>query len=584
MAAPAPDVVPAPEVRMQFQCSIAGKPATMNEGGGLKDAKGRALSVSRLDVLLSRLAFQRADGSWVEAAGWHGFFRAAEPSRTAVVRGMAKGRYRAVRFGIGIEKEANHADPSRLAPDDPLNPVTNGMHWNWQGGYIFMALEGHWQLDQAPPGLLGGFSYHLGNDEQYTMVEVPVATDLSKTAVLVLTLDVARLLRGIDITEDGESTHSRTEDRVVKTLKQNLTAAFTLKSGIAAVAPETAPRGTSGAVSPQGAAYPFAISANFPQMKLPADNTPTVGGVRLGEILFHDRRLSKDLTLSCASCHAATAAFSDPGKAFSTGVGGQIGARNTMPIFNLAWGTEFFWDGRAKGLRNQALFPIQDAHEMAETLPGIERKLNADPATVAQFREVFGPGTVTAAKVGLALEQFMLTQISQDSKFDRVTKGQGSFTPEEKRGFELFLTEHDPYRGLFGADCFHCHGGALFTTQQFLNNGLPIVNEDTGREKVSRDPADRGKFRTPSLRNVALTAPYMHDGRFQTLEEVVEHYDHGVQRSATLDPNLAKHPAAGLKLTDADKKALVAFMKTLTDPAYLQKASAAPSRAGKSPE
>ena len=579
----APDVLDGVGLTMQLECSAGRKPLIMNEIGGLTDCKKRALSVSRLDLLMSELAMQRADGSWVEVKGWHGFFRAGEPSRRMGISGIPKGSYRSVRFGIGVEKSANHSDPNRLPPEDPLHPISSGMHWGWQGGYVFMALEGHWQPDSAPDGLLGGFSYHLGNDEHYTMVEIPTALDLTESSVLVLKLDVERLLSGLNIAEDGETTHSRTEDRIVKMLKHNLQTAFTLHSESRQPGSAAASRRAtgSGSSAPHGTPFPFALSANFPQMKLPADNVPTLEGVRLGEQIFRDKRLSKDNTLSCASCHVSEAGFSDPGKSFSVGVGGKLGVRNTMPIFNLAWSKEFFWDGRAQGLRNQALMPIQDPHEMAASLPEVERKLNADPIVASQFQEVFGAGGVTAAKVGLALEQFMLTQISQDSKFDRVTKGQGSFTPEEKRGFDLFLTEHDPYHGLFGADCFHCHGGALFTNQQFVNNGLPIADEDVGREKVTGNPADRGKFRTPSLRNVELTAPYMHDGRFKTLEEVIEHYDHGVQRTATLDPNLAKHPAEGLKISAADKKALVAFMKTLTDPACRTKTKTLPVQTAK---
>jgi cytochrome c peroxidase len=183
--------------------------------------------------------------------------------------------------------------------------------------------------------------------------------------------------------------------------------------------------------------------------------------------------------------------------------------------------------------------------------------------------------------VGLALEQYLLTLVSQDSRFDRMMKGSERFTAQEKRGFELFLTEHDPAQGLRGGDCFHCHGGALFTNHQFMDIGLPARGPgrkpDAGRQAVTADPADHGKFRTPSLRNVAVTGPYMHDGRFKTLEEVVNHYDHGVQRRPNLDPNLAKHPAEGMQLTAEDKAALVAFLRTLTDPAFVPRGGAGPS-------
>jgi cytochrome c peroxidase len=315
----------------------------------------------------------------------------------------------------------------------------------------------------------------------------------------------------------------------------------------------------------------------MPSVTLPADNIPTVDGVALGKLLFHDTRLSRDGTVSCASCHDPAHAFADAGKAVSTGVGGRPGTRNAMPLFNLAWAPSLFWDGRAPTLRQQVAGPIEHPLEMAETLPHVAAKLGADSDMTTRFKRALG-GPVTPGRIGLALEQYMLTLVSQDAKFDRVMKGAAQFTPGEKRGFELFLTEHDPRLGLRGADCFHCHGGALFTNQQFMNNGLTLRGGDTGREQVSSQAADRGKFRTPSLRNVAVTGPYMHDGRFKTLEEVIEHYDHGLARHPNLDPNLAKHPPEGLKLSAEDKAALVAFLKTLTDPAFAPPASARQAR------
>jgi cytochrome c peroxidase len=164
----------------------------------------------------------------------------------------------------------------------------------------------------------------------------------------------------------------------------------------------------------------------------------------------------------------------------------------------------------------------------------------------------------------------LLTLTSFDSKFDRSMQGKEQLTDEEKRGFELFMTEYEPRMGQKGADCFHCHGGPLFSDHQFHNNGLSPIETDTGRERVTQDERDLYKFSTPSLRNIALTAPYMHDGRFETLEEVIEHYDHNLRRSPTLDPNLAKHPPTGMRLSSEDKKALVAFLKMLTDEKFVK--------------
>ena len=169
------------------------------------------------------------------------------------------------------------------------------------------------------------------------------------------------------------------------------------------------------------------------------------------------------------------------------------------------------------------------------------------------------------ARIGLALEQFLLMQVSADSKFDRAVRGEDKLTVEEQHGLQLFLTEYDPARGKRGADCFHCHGGGLFTDFVTRSNGIDLVSKDAGAQKATSREADHGRFKTPSLRNVALTAPYMHDRRFNTLEEVVQHYDHGVKRATNLDPNLAKHPQDGMGLTADEQKALVAFLRTLTD-------------------
>jgi cytochrome c peroxidase len=310
--------------------------------------------------------------------------------------------------------------------------------------------------------------------------------------------------------------------------------------------------------------YRFTFSQFFPRPDMPRDNPLTEEGVELGRRLFLDTRLSANHAQSCASCHRPGAAFSDD-RPVSRGADGAEGTRNAMPLLNLAWKSSFFWDGRAATLREQVLQPITNPVEMHETLSNVTAKLAADPEYPAMFARAFGPGKITADRVARALEQFLLTRVSYDSKFDRVLNGQAKLTDEEQHGFELFHTEYDPAHGQYGADCFHCHGGPLFRSQDFANNGLDAEPADAGRGAVTGRAGDRGKFAVPSLRNVELTGPYMHDGRFQTLEEVVEHYCTGMKRSATLDPNLAKHPDGGVPLSAGDKRALVAFLKTLTD-------------------
>jgi len=245
-----------------------------------------------------------------------------------------------------------------------------------------------------------------------------------------------------------------------------------------------------------------------------------------------------------------------------------------MPLFNLAWKPSFFWDGRAASLREQVLIPIEDHRELNEDLANVVTKLEADPAYKAGFAEAFGGPGISSERLAIALETFLLSLVSHDSKFDRARRGEATLTDLEQRGFELFMTEREPRSGQFGGDCFHCHGGALFTDHQFRNNGLLIDAADPGRGEVTGLALDQGTFSTPSLRNIALTAPYMHDGRFATLEEVLDHYSAGVQRTRTLDPNLAKHPDGGLGLSPEEKRALIAFLRTLTDDQFSRDAYA----------
>ena len=251
-----------------------------------------------------------------------------------------------------------------------------------------------------------------------------------------------------------------------------------------------------------------------------------------------------------------------------------------MPLLNLAWKSSFFWDGRAATLREQVLQPIENPVEMHETLAGVVVKL-AHPTNdyPSQFARTFGAPEITTDRIARALEQFLFVQVSHRSKFDRSLAGAVELNEQEKRGFELFHTEYDPRRGQLGADCFHCHGGPLFQNQGFANNGLDVVLTDLGRYEATRKDGDKGKFAVPSLRNVAITTPYMHDGRFATLEEVIEHYSSGVKPSPTLDPNLAKHPEGGVPLSPEDKRALVAFLKTLTDERFL----ASPTQLSRTP-
>jgi cytochrome c peroxidase len=297
-------------------------------------------------------------------------------------------------------------------------------------------------------------------------------------------------------------------------------------------------------------------------------NELTVEGVRLGRMLFYDKQMSLDNSISCGSCHKQDNGFSDPDR-LSEGVGGSLGKRQAMAIFNTAWHTnEFFWDGRSHLLRDQSLKPIEDGLEMKETLANVISKLKGEQLYLDQFTRAFGDDDITSERMSLALEQFMNSIVSNQSKYDDHLAGSATLTDSEERGRVLFFAEYNPsFPEVSGADCAHCHGGNNFDNNRYMNNGLDIESEQTdiGREDVSLDPADKAKFKVPSLRNVELTAPYMHDGRFTSLEEVVNHYNENIHISPTIDPALEYTTQTGLMLSDQDQNDLIAFLKTLTD-------------------
>ncbi|MFN4254591.1 MAG: cytochrome-c peroxidase [Saprospiraceae bacterium] len=311
---------------------------------------------------------------------------------------------------------------------------------------------------------------------------------------------------------------------------------------------------------------------DFPDPEFPAGNKPTVQGVMLGRMLFYEKLLSKDGSQACADCHRQPDGFSDSLQ-FSIGVEKLPGKRQAMPVMNLAWHKNgMFWDGRAATAHEQALMPIQDPLEMNETLANVVAKLSAEKKYRDQFVRAFGDATVTAERIGRAIEQFEFVMISNNSKYDQWKRGEATLTASEERGRKLFFTEFDPFSGQIGAECFHCHAGFNFTNDEYMNNGLDADadQKDEGRMKVTLDPADKAKFKTPTLRNIARTAPYMHDGRFKTLEEVIDHYNTGARNSATVEFLMQYNlQPGGLGLTASEKADLVAFLKTLTDDEFL---------------
>ena len=299
---------------------------------------------------------------------------------------------------------------------------------------------------------------------------------------------------------------------------------------------------------------------------IPSDNPQTEEGVALGRRLFFDPILSGNGTVSCASCHQPPLSFSD-NTPNSAGSLGTLGSRNTMPLFNLAWNynERFAWDGKELSLERQVLEPVSNPLEMNANWDDVLERLNGHPEYPELFDRAFPLEPLTRELVAKAIAQFERTLISANSKFDRYSIGQATLTEQELNGLVVFMSEDK-------GDCFHCHGSPnnpLWTTNDFHNNGLDASFSDLGLGAVTGDPNDNGKFRAPSLRNLAYTAPYMHDGRFETLEAVVDFYSEGLQESPTIDPLMKNIDQGGVQLSSQDKADLIAFLRSLSDPSFI---------------
>ncbi|OOV17591.1 cytochrome-c peroxidase [Flavobacterium sp. LM4] len=309
------------------------------------------------------------------------------------------------------------------------------------------------------------------------------------------------------------------------------------------------------------------IPDNFPQFTDSKTNPLTADGIALGKKLFFDKRLSGNNQISCATCHQQHLAFSDGLALTSQGVSGNTLERNSPALINLAWAENgLFWDGGSNNLESQAFAPLAHEDEMHQNLTELIDELNADANYPGLFNKAFGKA-INQADIAKAIAQFERTLISGNSKYDKYVRGElaGVLDQDELKGLELA-------RQL----CFSCHAGVLMTDNLYHNNGIDIDFTDNtelmmkrGRARITNNSEDLGKFRTPTLRNVEKTGPYMHDGRFITLEAVIEHYSNGVLDSPTLDPLLKKDKKLGVTLSDTEKKQLIAFLKTLTDYQYL---------------
>jgi cytochrome c peroxidase len=305
-------------------------------------------------------------------------------------------------------------------------------------------------------------------------------------------------------------------------------------------------------------------------MPLALDNPVTVEGVDVGRHLFYDPILSKKQVMSCGTCHKQENAFSDAPHAFSQGNGGKSTTRNTMPLFNLAWYSGFFWDGRAPSIEEQVFHPVRNPDEMDLAWQDATQRVRASRFYRQKFKLAFGNTKIDSVLIAKAIGQFLRTLISNQSKFDRVLAGKDHFTSDEFAGFVLM---NDMTKG----DCLHCHttdGNALGTTGLLSNNGLDKAADaaqypDPGLGGHTLKPGDFGKFKIPSLRNLAATAPYMHDGRFRTLEEVLDFYSEGVQTGVNTDSKMGLAHQGGVRLTAVEKKQAIAFLLTLTDSTFL---------------
>jgi cytochrome c peroxidase len=297
------------------------------------------------------------------------------------------------------------------------------------------------------------------------------------------------------------------------------------------------------------------VPPGFPPLPAPADNPLTAEKFALGQSLFFDRRLSRTGEVACGSCHLQANAFADP-RRVSEGVEGRTGSRNAPPLFNLAWTGSYFWDGGVDSLERQAMAPIMDPREMDLPLEEATARVAADPAYPARFQAAFG-SAVTPLAVTQALASFVRGLVSGDNRLDRHRRGEPhALGAAEQRGLAIFEGE----RG----ECFHCHTGFNLTTDRYANNGSYLPGGDVGRQRVTGKANDLGRFRVPSLRNIAVTAPYMHDGSLATLEEVIEHYDRGGRGHESTDANIRP-----LHLGPGEKRDLLAFLQALTDETFL---------------
>lgn len=319
--------------------------------------------------------------------------------------------------------------------------------------------------------------------------------------------------------------------------------------------------------------FPFEVPLGFPKPNIPADNPMTVEGVTLGRYLFFDENLSKDRSMSCASCHLNSHFFSDPNEK-SIGVHGGETRRHSIPLFNLAWQEKFFWDGRASSLEEQALIPVTDPIELDSDWETVLNRIATDPVYDSLFLKAFNTSEVTPQLIGKAIAQYERTMVSANSKYDSVIRlGLKDWDNQSLRnGYATFASD-------LSGNCLHCHGenetsfllGSFGDDLSFMNNGSVDNNTtDLGRKEVTGIASDFGKFKVPSLRNVAFTKPYFHDGSIPDLDSLVEFYNIGGQDNDYISALMRESHVTFPRFTEKEKEDLILFLRSLTDFSFLK--------------
>lgn len=495
---------------------------------------GNRYGVMRLQYFVSDIVLERQGADPVQLDEIH-YVDLAEPATLRYVPAtpIPPGIYTGVSFVFGIPKAKNISNAFVQPPQSLMEwPAMMG------GGYHYMKLEGRF-IDRQEQ--IANFKLHtgmlMGMDYSVPVALEDLALDVGEADLEVeIVMDIEEWLRDPNVYDFNDYMPGMMGNaQAQRSAQQNGWNVFALGY----VGP---PEQHPPAVEPT----PFVIElpANVPiPMIVPADNPTTVEGVALGRRLYYDTRLDGIGDRACATCHLQEKSFT------------SNRTEGILAHINLAFADAFLWDGKVQGtLEDVMRFEVEEFFEADMS------RLAADPAYPEMFTRAFGPGPLTTRKAAYALAQFQRTLVSFDSKLDRYLRGEVTLTDAEQRGAMVFYSET--------GDCFHCHGTVLFTDNRFHNNALDAEPARKGLADVTGDPADVGKFKTPTLRNIALTAPYMHDDRYATLEEVIDFYSEGLEYSPTADSLMKNVAEGGVRLTPEQKADLLAFMHTLTDTSF----------------